>query len=64
MDDFQCHDTACDDMNKILLNSGHLAAVHSLELLNFSKLGILPGSILSLIGGSVLLVRRGNKKNA
>jgi NhaA family Na+:H+ antiporter len=32
LDNFQCHDTACDDMNNILLNSGHLAAVHSLEL--------------------------------
>jgi NhaA family Na+:H+ antiporter len=32
MDDFQCHDTTCDDMNNILLNSGHLTAVHSLEL--------------------------------
>jgi len=32
MDDFQCHDTACDRMDNILLNSGHLNAVHSVEM--------------------------------
>lgn len=32
LDNFQCHDTVCDHRNNILLDAGHLAAVHSLEM--------------------------------